>query len=63
MSSPFPFLIGYILDYTCHSGSLSNDGVADSNGPSTVFHSPDVSSLFPFHIGYVLGYVCLLARH
>ena len=26
MSSPFPFHIGYVLDYVCHSGTLPNDG-------------------------------------
>ena len=30
VSSAFPFRIGYILDYVCHSGSLPNDGVMDS---------------------------------
>ena len=30
MSSLFPFRIGYVLDYVCHSGSLPNDGVTDS---------------------------------
>ena len=30
VSSPFPFRIGYALDYVCHSGSLPNGGVADS---------------------------------
>ena len=28
--SPFPFRVGYILDYVSHSGSLPNDGVTDS---------------------------------
>ena len=27
MSIPFPFRIGYLLDYVCHSGSLPNGGV------------------------------------
>ena len=30
VSSPFPFPIGYVLDYVCHSGSLPNDDVTDS---------------------------------
>ena len=30
VSSPFPFRIGYVLDYVCRSGSLSNDGGTDS---------------------------------
>ena len=30
MSSPFPFSIGYVLDYVCHSGSLPNGGVTNS---------------------------------
>ena len=30
VSNPFPFCIGYVLDYVCHSGSLSNDDVTDS---------------------------------
>ena len=29
MSSPFPFRIGYVLDYVYHSGSLLNGGVTD----------------------------------
>ena len=28
--APFPFNIGYVLDYVCHSGSLRDDGVMDS---------------------------------
>ena len=31
VSSPFPFRICYILYYVCHSGSLPNDGVSDSD--------------------------------
>ena len=30
MSSPFPFRIGYVLDYVCHFGSLPNGGATNS---------------------------------
>ena len=30
VSSPFPFRIGHVLDYACHSGSLPNGGVTNS---------------------------------
>ena len=30
MPSPFPFRIGYVLDYVCLSGSLPNGGVTKS---------------------------------
>ena len=29
MSSPFPFRIGYVLDYVCHPGSLPNGDVTN----------------------------------
>ena len=38
-----------LTPFICHSAS---------GGPSTVFHSGDVSSPFPFRIGDVLDYVC-----
>ena len=31
MSSPFPFRIGYVLDYVCHSGSLPVDGATETS--------------------------------
>ena len=34
VSSPFPFCIGYILDYVCHSGSLLNGGVSNTDSRS-----------------------------
>ena len=43
LSSPFPFRIGYVLDYVCHSGSLPNGGVTYAKNSPKMVNPRDIA--------------------
>ena len=61
VSSPFPFRIGYALEYVCHYGSLPNDGVAVTVFYLDIKHSSfhdSLACLKFFTNSFVRDHVC-----